>query len=681
MRGNLTGIFGPGGFDSRLQPEYESPPEQRFSDELANFGIVLKDTLRTGEIVRCPMRDQKKGKLNGWYIYFGTDYSSGIAGGVYGDWRYAGESHYWSSISDRDMTPQQRQAYELSVKAAQQKQAAERKARQDESAAEAQQILKDAPLAIAHDYLTRKQVKPYGVHASEGALLVPMRDVSGEVRSLQRIYPNGDKRFLAGGQVTGCFHLIGSTLTEPTYVCEGYATGATIHQLTNKAVVVAFNSGNLEPTVKALREAGNQHQLIVCADNDRQTEGNPGVTAANRAAGEFLGVSVVAPEFNGTEGTDFNDLHISEGAAAVMRCLSLSTEKHHAKDLLLPLTGLTAQAPSWLVKGVLPRTGLGVLFGPSGGGKSFAALDMALCVASGRDWHGRRIKAPGSVIYVCGEGHQGVLNRILAWEKHTGIPVAGLPMRITRKPVRFLDAQAVSELMVAIEEHNAELGGVDLLQIDTLARNFGDGDENTTKDMGRFIDNLTDLQGRLDCNAMIIHHTGLGADDRARGSSALRAALDYEIQHKVLPTENDEPTQFSLIGKKMKDGSHMTDAHFSLEFVPLGIDEDGDEFGSCVPVSMAADKVASEATADALMEGARERIVLSVLREMRAKILANKPDIERVIIEQKPFYEAIKARGIPQNKTSTMRAICVAKGLLLPLTGATYEVTELVEKQ
>jgi len=605
------------------------------------------------------------------------DYAiDGFATGYYGNWREGCFSE-WSSRSERELTSQERLAVEAARRMAQEHYAAEKQRKQGEAAKEAAEILASLPLAAKHPYLDRKKAKPYGLYADGDALVVPLRNTSGEVRSLQRIYPNGDKRFMSGGQISGCYHLIGSALTEPTYVVEGYATGATIHQVTGKSVVVAFNAGNLGPVIKALRDANNAGPLVIAADNDRKTAGNPGVTAARKVADSgYLGVSVVVPEFTGSDGTDFNDLMAAEGEGAVRRFLGLDATK---QDLLFSIEGLDVRAPSWLIKGALPREGMGVLFGPSGGGKSFVALDMALCVASGTDWHGRQVKKPGGVIYVCGEGQQGVINRIRAWEKHHGIQVDGLPLRVTRAPVRFLDAQSVADLAASIERHRDALGELSLVQIDTLNRNFGDGDENTTRDMTRFIDAVTDMQKVLGCNVLIVHHTGLSDGDRARGSSSLRAALDYEIQHRVV--ESGDAKTIALVGKKMKDGAEMEECHFELTYVALGEDEDGEEFGSCVIRATASDKVDAARTADTLMAGERQKIVLRALRDLRAQALEEDPTKSPVIVTQKALYQAMKDRGISEKKTTEMKDDALGKKLIFPAGNRCFVISEDVEKQ
>ncbi|MEO0438581.1 MAG: AAA family ATPase [Pseudomonadota bacterium] len=355
-------------------------------------------------------------------------------------------------------------------------------------------------------------------------------------------------------------------------------------------------------------------------------------------------------------------------------------EAPESSNLLLRPSELQAKPPSWLIKGVLPASGVGLLYGPSGSGKSFAVLDMALSIAAGIDWHGRKTKRPGGVIYVCGEGREGVASRLRAWEKHTSIALNKLPIRVTRVPVRFLDPASTAALSEAIEAEREVLGGVVAVVIDTLNRNFGDGDENTTKDMTRFVDAITDLQKNLESTVLVIHHTGHQDVDRARGSSALRASMDFEIQHKPAETF-DEDSRFSLIGKKMKDGSEMPKTSFSLQVVTLGTDEDGEEYGSCVLELVPGDAVEGAQIASKMIRklGTNEQKIFDLLTQHKKKILTNRPDLTEILIERKELVEALKNVGIAQNKTATVISRAESKNWVLPLNKFVFSITQVIE--
>jgi putative DNA primase/helicase len=160
-------------------------------------------------------------------------------------------------------------------------------------------------------------VKPHNLRQAGGALLVPLFDAYGLLWNVQRIQADGVKRFRPG-RAGGLFSPVGD-LTNPAklLICEGWATGATLHEETGHAVLCAMNAGNLLPVAKAARAAWPAADLVICADNDRNTVGNPGLTAA-MAAADATGARLSVPHFpDGASGTDFNDLAlILRGRAA-----------------------------------------------------------------------------------------------------------------------------------------------------------------------------------------------------------------------------------------------------------------------------------------------------------------------------------------------------------------------------
>ncbi|MDD1146709.1 toprim domain-containing protein [Pseudomonas sp. TNT2022 ID357] len=167
----------------------------------------------------------------------------------------------------------------------------------------------------SHGYLAAKRLHAHDLREHRGELLVPLFNAAGVLVNLQRIGADGGKRFLFGGQVLGTFHLLGQI--EPgrrLFVCEGWATGATLydHYESADAVACAMNAGNLRPVAQALRaKYGGLIELVIAGDDDRLSNGNPGRTAADAAALD-AGAMVVFPEWPAgapLELSDFNDLH------------------------------------------------------------------------------------------------------------------------------------------------------------------------------------------------------------------------------------------------------------------------------------------------------------------------------------------------------------------------------------
>jgi len=244
----------------------------------------------------------------------------------YHDHRQGEEYHTWKSwgTDSARLSPEEysRKKAEIDAHNAQQQEAAAL-ARAQRIAQQRRVWAESQPANPEHLYLLRKQVGAFGIRQRGEALLIPIRDVSGQLQALQYIYPA--KREINGkltdkviyGSKTGNFHHIGKpeTPTDTVYVCEGYATGATLHQITGQCVVIAFDAGNLEAVGMAIRTRYPHADLVFAADNDLGvTAGNienPGIHHARKAAKACYG-RVIIP--NTHTKMDFNDL-VSEVSA------------------------------------------------------------------------------------------------------------------------------------------------------------------------------------------------------------------------------------------------------------------------------------------------------------------------------------------------------------------------------
>src|SRR5207248_3522252 len=161
-------------------------------------------------------------------------------------------------------------------------------------------------------------VQPHGVRVSRGDLVVPVRDETGALCSLQFIKPDGSKKFLSGGRVAGCYHAIGKP-DDVILIGEGYASVASPHEASGHAGAVAFDCGNLRAVAEALRAKFPHACIVMLADDDYLTIGNPGVAKAKEAAGAIGGV-ITVPEFGPARPDgfkDFNDMAKFAGATAV----------------------------------------------------------------------------------------------------------------------------------------------------------------------------------------------------------------------------------------------------------------------------------------------------------------------------------------------------------------------------
>lgn len=166
---------------------------------------------------------------------------------------------------------------------------------------------------IKHPYLTKKQIQPVNIRQHQGALLIPMY-FDGKLVNIHRIFPDGKKRFLIGGRVTGCWMMLGD-VSDHYYIVEGFATGCTVHEKLGVSVVVAFSSWNLDPVARGIRKKYPDAEITIAADNDIHTVGNAGLTKARKAA-LAVGGNIIYPDFTDVDGdgTDFNDYVIAGGS-------------------------------------------------------------------------------------------------------------------------------------------------------------------------------------------------------------------------------------------------------------------------------------------------------------------------------------------------------------------------------
>lgn len=243
---------------------------------------------------------------------------------------------------------------------------------------------------------------------------------------------------------------------------------------------------------------------------------------------------------------------------------AVNSAKRAGSFQFVPVGELHYRAPEFLVEGLIETDTLGLIFGDPGSAKSFLALDLALCVATGTRFHDREVKQ-GPVFYVAGEGHNGLTRRFAAWSKHKGVSIEGAPLFVSNRPAQFLDETSAGEVVAAVHDLAAQHGIPALIVIDTLARNFGPGDENSTAEMSQFVAVIDDLRAEFPgATVEIIHHTGHASKERARGAMALKAALDSEF--KVEKTE----MIVRLTNTKMKDAEPPAPIAFMLDSLELG---------------------------------------------------------------------------------------------------------------
>lgn len=264
--------------------------------------------------------------------------------------------------------------------------------------------------------------------------------------------------------------------------------------------------------------------------------------------------------------------------------------------------------PEYLVDGYLTKRGLSVLWGPSGAFKSFVALDIALSVATGAPWHGRTTGAAKPVLYICAEGQYGFGVRGLAWCAHR-LPSGQVAehFRLLPVPVNMLEPANIGALHAVAEKHGV---GAALIMVDTLARNFGAGDESKTQDMNKFIAGADLLGQRFGAHVMLIHHSGKDETKGERGAYALRGAVDTSLQLE----RHGDGDRVTLHHVKQKDGPELPQLELRVVKAEAVHPLTGEIVASRVPVLDAP-----QAPNESARLGKNERAVLEILDEGAAK--------------------------------------------------------------
>lgn len=231
---------------------------------------------------------------------------------------------------------------------------------------------------------------------------------------------------------------------------------------------------------------------------------------------------------------------------------------------------LSLPTPDWLIEQMIPEGALASLYGPPESTKSFMAIDLAMCVATGTPWHGHAVQQ-GFVLYVAAEGGPSISKRVRAWLQTHDMPVKRAHIGWLIEPIAIHSTSADLDTLMNRIDHEIDRAPV-LVIIDTLARCF-DGDENQQEDMGEFIAGMGRLRKEYGAAILAVHHTNLSGE-RERGSTALRGGTDTMLA----VTHNHKTKETTLTCSKQKDSDRFEPLIFELEPV--------EGVNSCVLVSV-----------------------------------------------------------------------------------------------
>lgn len=361
-----------------------SNPEVEFGDALRANGLVLDGLpIMDGKMHRVPVEGKGPQSKDGAYVGYLDGKPSGFiqnhSTGVTQKWTQKGVA----------MTPEQRAQLQAQTQINKELRAQELIAEHAKAADYSKyKWNKLSPPSSSEEltpYLVRKAVPAFGIKFDGDKAIVPVRDFSGNLKSLQTLpaVEGEHKLFVKGGEKKGNFHAIIPTLTpeikdfsanydalkeipkgETIFVAEGYATGASVALATNKPVVIAFDCGNLDPVVAGLKERFPTNPIFIAADNDRGKEHNVGLEHAAIAA-EKHQVGVIYPDMLGAKGSDFNDLAAVHGLSEVKNQVeagiakTMGVSRHDVEGLVKAHMGDKVQAVEPKENGKYSGTSLG----------------------------------------------------------------------------------------------------------------------------------------------------------------------------------------------------------------------------------------------------------------------------------------------------------------------------------
>ena len=275
-----------------------------FRQAINSIGLHFSDKIiADGKLHRFHVEGDKSGKKNGWYVLYDGD----IPAGAFGCWK-RGINETWCSRHRTSLSRAEKRAFQVQMKKAKllrERETQERYLLAQKKAMAIWNLSKPAP--DNHPYLIKKQVKSHGLRLYKNSLVLPVMDSEGIIHSLQFIDADGNKIFLSGGKKKGCYFAIKGA-GESLLISEGYATAATLHEVTGLSTVIAFDAGNMKPVASIARQLFPNANITICADNDGHNSQNTGVIKARQAA-LSIGAKLAIPPCSG----DFNDYYAGGG--------------------------------------------------------------------------------------------------------------------------------------------------------------------------------------------------------------------------------------------------------------------------------------------------------------------------------------------------------------------------------
>lgn len=547
---------------------------EQFLDAIREAGLNPPETIEADGKLRRFSSNGNSGDDAGWYVLHGD----GIPAGAFGDWRI-GLSQTWRADIGRPLTRMEEAEHRATVESVRQDREGEEIRRRAEAATKALAIWEASqPAPANHSYLIRKHIQVHGARIHNDALVIPLRDGS-RVHSLQLIGPNGRKRFLPGGRVTGCYFSIGDPKdTMALCITEGFATGASVHEATGYPVAVAFNAGNLKAVALVMRAKFPDLKIILCADDDVGTVGNPGVAKAQEAAEAVRGF-LAMPDFGGNRpngASDFNDMLAICGAQAVVQAIANAQSLNDNKSDLVyrRVADVEAKPIKWLWPDRIACGKLTIIAGNPGLGKSQLTASLAAILSGGGTWPvDVQSCEPGAAIILSAEDDAedtirprleaagADLQRCFVLDAVTDTDKHGTSYRRTFSLKR--DIERLGKLL-------AELKDVRLVIVDPISAYLDDVDSHKNAEIRTLLAPLGALASKHSVAVVAVTHFNKAASQdallRVMGSLAFVAAA--RAAYAVIKDQAD-PSRRLFLPLKNNIGREVTGYAFSVDGVTL----------------------------------------------------------------------------------------------------------------
>lgn len=542
---------------SNLAPTWQEPeatdPVADFRDAITDSGLPAPDHIDPDGQLHRFSTNGKSGDKAGFYCL----HLDGVAAGHFGCWR-EGIQQNWRARNGERLDSSEMARLRASMEEVKRQRGQYRAKR----AEVAQQIWETAEPVESHLYLTKKGLPPVGdirrAHIQKNVwlddetaqgslddcLLIRIESPQG-LQSLQAIKTDGFKSFMAGGSVSGGYTTISGS-GDTLYLCEGWATGASIHIATGATVLIAFNAGNLSKVAKEMRGEAPSSSIVIAGDSDAHGRGQQ---AAEEAA-QACGGTVALPEFADHQtGSDWNDFYALHGSEALKDALEGRKEAEEAALLSRLETwkakNLLAFEPPpqrFLIDGMLPEPVAAGIVAPGSTGKSFWLMQLAACVATGTPFLGQGIPRPGAVLMLGAEDDRDEMSRRLhsvyeeyEWQgqclDHELLGERFYPVSMIGEDNRLInDGERDEAKIAAIISMARAIPDLRLIILDPVSR-FRAGEENSNDDNTRFAEVLEHIRQETDVTVLVAHHSRKGATgdtvDDMRGGSAFSDALRF----------------------------------------------------------------------------------------------------------------------------------------------------------